>query len=268
MTRPATAPTPPLSGNGDPVGLVLSRVKDAKPAGRDKWLAYCPVHENDGGRHTPSLSITRGDDGRALVYCQANCAFKDVVAAMGLEPRDLFTPGTAPARAPRGTARPKGKGKPPPRTYATLDEAQAAALAQVQGQAKEDDLDPAGVTFSERWQYRPDFFIVRFNLPTIDPETNKPQKTFRPLSRTAAGWSVADPPGKLPLYRGDTVPPTGRIFIFEGERCADRAASFGVTAVTSAHGAKAAQNTDWGQTAGHECVICQRRREDVRIPPV
>ena len=56
------------------------------------YKARCPVlgHGQGRGDRNPSLSVTEGDDGRALVYCHAGCLREDVVAAAGLEMRDLF----------------------------------------------------------------------------------------------------------------------------------------------------------------------------------
>jgi hypothetical protein len=50
------------------------------------WKALCPAHED----REPSLSVTEGDDGRALLKCFAGCATEDVVAELGLEMKDLF----------------------------------------------------------------------------------------------------------------------------------------------------------------------------------
>jgi hypothetical protein len=59
-------------------------------------VAQCPAHEDD----SPSLSISEGDDGRALVYCHAGCLFADVLAALGLEPSDAFA--ESPLTGPKG----------------------------------------------------------------------------------------------------------------------------------------------------------------------
>lgn len=57
---------------------------------RDGFSAQCPAHED---RH-PSLSIADGDDGRALLFCHAGCAFADILAALGLDATDAFVSGT------------------------------------------------------------------------------------------------------------------------------------------------------------------------------
>jgi hypothetical protein len=138
--------------------------------------------------------------------------------------------------------------------YATIDEAQAAALTQVQTEARRGGLDPAGVKFSERWEYTAGFFIARFDLPETDPDTGKPRKSFRPLSRNGTGWSVADPLGPLPLYGADKLPPSGQVFLVEGERKVDVLRKIGLPAVTSAHGAKSPEKSDWQPVVGRELM--------------
>jgi DNA primase len=66
---------------------VLERVQ-ARATGPASWSAKCPAHDD----HSPSLSISEGDDGRALVKCHAGCATGDVCAALGLSESDLFVP--------------------------------------------------------------------------------------------------------------------------------------------------------------------------------
>src|SRR5215203_512060 len=68
-----------------PVDRVLERLESVKSRGND-YQALCPAHDD----HNPSLSIGEGEDGRAIVNCFAGCETEDVVAALGLEMRDLF----------------------------------------------------------------------------------------------------------------------------------------------------------------------------------
>ena len=70
----------------DPVDCILARLEKVIPKGQNKWAACCPAHSDK----TPSLSIARGDDGRALLKCWAGCSAADVVDAMGLTMADLF----------------------------------------------------------------------------------------------------------------------------------------------------------------------------------
>ena len=68
-----------------PVERVLAELPDAKRNGKG-WIALCPAHDD----RRPSLSISEGADGRALVYCHAGCPIAVVVAALGLTVRDLM----------------------------------------------------------------------------------------------------------------------------------------------------------------------------------
>jgi len=60
----------------------LDGVKGQSPS----WTAKCPAHED----RTPSLSITEGTDGRALIHDHAGCSAAAVLGALGLTERDLF----------------------------------------------------------------------------------------------------------------------------------------------------------------------------------
>jgi hypothetical protein len=68
-----------------PIEKVLDRLRGARRYD-GSWKALCPAHED----REPSLSVTEGDDGRALLKCFAGCATEDVVAELGLEMKDLF----------------------------------------------------------------------------------------------------------------------------------------------------------------------------------
>jgi hypothetical protein len=63
---------------------ILARLKDVRRNGTG-WTAKCPAHE-DGQN---SLSISRGD-GKWLVHCHAGCGWQEIIAAIGVLPRDLF----------------------------------------------------------------------------------------------------------------------------------------------------------------------------------
>ncbi len=70
---------------GDPFELLLDRHPDAQKRG-DRYIARCRAHADS----TPSLSLSRGNDGSALIHCYAGCTPREVLAAVGLEMRDLF----------------------------------------------------------------------------------------------------------------------------------------------------------------------------------
>lgn len=69
----------------EPVERLLSRLEKVRKSGHG-WTARCPAHED----RTASMSVTTGEDGRALCHCFAGCKAADIVAALGMEIGDLF----------------------------------------------------------------------------------------------------------------------------------------------------------------------------------
>jgi len=70
---------------GRPIDRVLERLDNVRQH-NGYFMACCPAHDD----HEPSLSVDEGDDGRVLLHCFAGCAFENIVAAIDLEPKDLF----------------------------------------------------------------------------------------------------------------------------------------------------------------------------------
>jgi len=67
---------------------LLSRLERVTQCAPDRWRSLCPAHES---RHrTQSLAVRELSDGTLLVRCHAGCDIGSVVAAVGLELRDLF----------------------------------------------------------------------------------------------------------------------------------------------------------------------------------
>jgi hypothetical protein len=73
-----------MSGES-PILRLFDRLEGVKSR-NGGFIARCPAHDD----HEPSLTFRQGDDGRVLLKCFAGCAFKDIVAAMGLQEKDLF----------------------------------------------------------------------------------------------------------------------------------------------------------------------------------
>ncbi len=211
----------------EPVARVLSRVK-AKPNGRG-WIAPCPAHDD----RTPSLSIAQGDDGRVLLKCHAGCTHQAIVAALGIEERELFPPTAAAATPSR-----------PPRPPREFESAKAAADAYRATLGKE----------SARWTYRdaqgePIGLVLRW-----DREDGS--KEIRPAWRFGERWRLTYPETR-PLYGLDrlTVAPDDTVYVVEGEKCAELLSTLGLTATTSPAGAKAAERADWSPLAGRNVVV-------------
>jgi hypothetical protein len=219
----------------DPVQEVLGRLEGVKQTAEGQYMARCPAHDD---RHA-SLSIGRGDDGRALIDCKAGCATADVLAALGMKVADLFaTPSSSPSPRPAPKAKHTSHSAKCGRTiYKTAEDALAAAGRMAKGE------------FVAAWAYPGDAFrVARFAQADGG-------KTFRPIHRNGAGWSIGDPAGALPLYLGDKIGAAGLVVVVEGEKCADAAASIGLAAVASAHGAKSADKSDWTPLAGRDVVL-------------
>ena len=80
---------------------------------------------------------------------------------------------------------------------------------------------------------------------------------YLPVHRDPAtgSWHIADPPGLWPLYHLPELASATRVFVAEGEKCADLAVNLGVTATTTAHGKLSAHLTDLTPLAGREVII-------------
>lgn len=82
---------------------VLDRLEAVKPTGPGRWIARCAAHLD----RSPSLSIRDMGD-RVLLHCFADCATADVLAAIGLELRDLYDRPVEHFSAPIHTRIPAG----------------------------------------------------------------------------------------------------------------------------------------------------------------
>ena len=75
-----------------PIEIVLSALPRYRPTKPGCWMASCPTANHKHGDRNMSLSIREADDGTVLLRCFANCAAGEIVAALGLQLRDLFPP--------------------------------------------------------------------------------------------------------------------------------------------------------------------------------
>jgi hypothetical protein len=102
-----------------PVEKVLGRLEGARQS-NGSWKALCPAHED----REPSLSVTEGGDGRALLKCFAGCDTEKVVAELGLEMSDLFEQRNGHKKEFRST---------PPKTTATVQPCNLENYAEAKG---------------------------------------------------------------------------------------------------------------------------------------
>lgn len=72
----------------DAYSNIRARLSGVQDKGDDSCEARCPAHEDN----RQSLSLSRGDDGRALLCCHVGCTAQEIVSAVGLTMKDLFPP--------------------------------------------------------------------------------------------------------------------------------------------------------------------------------
>jgi putative DNA primase/helicase len=224
-----------------PTELILSKLPHAKRTGKG-WMVSCPAHDDQ----RPSLCVTTGDDSRTLVHCHAGCTPEAIVGALGLTLADLMPANGAQSgrRTRSGPTKRRGSDEDScnkRNIHATAEDAVA-------------NMERKHGPLSARWTYQdaagePVGIIVRWDTPA--------GKNIRPVSKTAEGWTVEGMPEPRPLYRLPELlaRPEERAYITEGEKAADAAASIGLLATTSPHGADSASKADWWPLAGREVVI-------------
>lgn len=210
----------------------LALLPSAKQTG-DRWRALCPAHDDQ----TPSFTVQEGEDGRILLHCHAGCSVDAICRSLNLEVSHLFTEKWPKGKKPMSNLTPQ---KTTRKTFPNLESAITAAESATQCQN-------TGV-----WVYHDDEGNERLHVVRLEAGE---KKTYRPICRTADGFVLGDPNGPLPLYRLPEVLAAKRIYVCEGEKAADAARSIGLTATTSAHGAKSPKKTDWSPLAGKEVVI-------------
>lgn len=213
-----------------PVDLVLQRLREAgcdpKKNGNG-WKAQCPAHDD----RAPSLSLATGDDGRALLCCHAGCDTGAIVTSLGITVAQLM---------PESDRKPAKK---PERddSFPTADAA-ITALCKKLGEpaARWTYVDAIGDTVG---------VIVRWNRADG-------AKEIRPVSKNDAGrWIIGAMPEPRPIYKLAELGDASRVFVVEGEKCADSLRAMEFVATTSAGGSKAPHKTDWTPLAGKDVVI-------------
>ncbi|MCH2119216.1 MAG: hypothetical protein MK161_16115, partial [Pirellulales bacterium] len=208
---------------------------------RKGWSVRCPAHDDK----RPSLSVSEGSDGRALLHCHAGCTAESICAAVGLRLSDLMPIDVSTLST--STQPPKTREK---RQYRRQDNKKPPAFETAN--AAIEALEHKHGKRSAHWIYRnaeghPVGVILRWD---------KPQgKDIRPLARCGDRWTIGGMPEPRPLYCLPDLSCVARIYITEGEKAADAAREIGLNATTSAHGSQSPDKTDWSPLAGKECII-------------
>jgi putative DNA primase/helicase len=193
----------------DPVQAILGRLHGVNQTGPHQWEARCPAHDDNHA----SLSIGRGDDGRALLNCQAGCDTPSVVAAIGWTMADLCRrkampappiPKPLPPKLPRSISPPPVLKPPMGRIVATYD-------------------------------YRDSAETLLFQVCRYDP---KGFRQRRPDGNGGWTWKLGDV--SRVLYRLPellTADKNAWVFVVEGEKDTDNLAVLGLVATTNSGGA-------------------------------
>lgn len=207
----------------------------ARPSGPGRWQGLCPAHED----RTPSLSIRLTPEGTVLLHCFAGCPTESVLAALGLEWKDLF-PEESEWRpySPRAFT-PVYQAKPKP------DEAHRASLERLWAHAI--PLDRKGAEVGRRYlearglsleavlpglqnlrlhpalEYREGGKVLGL-LPALLARVEHPRHGLVALHRTylapdGKGKAAVPSPKKLtrPVFDGATVGAAIRLYPLEGE---------------------------------------------------
>ncbi|HPP52858.1 MAG TPA: AAA family ATPase [Thermoguttaceae bacterium] len=209
------------------------------------WLALCPYHELDGGKHRPSLAVAQTQDGKALLRCFANCPTELVLERLDLRWQDLWPDSVRPKVLGNGqsTTKPADGNGQAGKSYPTVE----AALTDLQRSLGR----PTGL-----WPYHNTAgelvgLVCRFGLPGGE-------KSYRPLTPCQDGWRIAAMKEPRPLYRLSDLlaaDPRTPVVVCEGEKAAEAALLCGLLATTSSGGAQAAAKTDWTPLAGRNVII-------------
>ena len=234
-----TAPNP---GDHDPITHLVEALRanglhTVKSSGG--FMAQCPAHED----RQPSLSISTGKDGRALVYCHAGCGIRDILDTLGIDPQALFA-DYDPARESSGNL------------------IHVRAWREKKAPAPKPPKDTTRHK-TAHWDYQhpngtPAARIVRYDL--VDKATGEVVgKTFTQHGINGDGSIAANLGGMdVPLYNAPAVAAAiangHPVFICEGEKDADTAIGLGLVGTTCAAGAGSWRPHHTAALAGAELV--------------
>ncbi len=158
-----------------------------------------PAHEDQN----PSLSISEGDDGRALLKCHAGCATEDVVAAWNSAMADLMPVATRNERAPQAAPRDRG-GSSRPTTTGTSTASCSSRSSGWSRRTFRQRVPKAGGGWS--WSVK-DVRRVLISAPRVGrPRT----QTESSASRRAKRMSTASSPWDWSPLAIPVVPASGR----------------------------------------------------------
>ncbi len=206
-----------------PVELILERAEGVRRVGSG-WKVSCPLskHGRGFGDRNPSVSITEGDDSRALVNCQAGCQTEDVVAEWGLNMSDLFEQRNGHKKVFRSN---------PPKTTATVQPCTLENYAEAKGLPVE-FLQKLGLR-DQNYRKKPP--AVR--IPYRDADGEEIAVRYRTaLEKSDEGderfrWRAGDKAHLYGLWRLESIRKSGYVVLVEGESDAQTLWYYGIPAL-------------------------------------
>jgi hypothetical protein len=186
-----------------PVDHVLKRLEGIRQC-NGAWKALCPAHAD----REPSLSVTEGNDGRALIKCFAGCRTEDVLASLGLEMSDLFEQ--------RNGHDDKGFRSIPPKMTATVQPCSLKNYAEVKGLPVE-FLQNHGLR-DQKYQGQP---AVRISYRGVDGSEEAVRYRIA-LKKSEEGddrfrWRTGSKARLYGLWRLENIRKAGYVVLVEGE---------------------------------------------------
>jgi len=226
--------------------LTRTQAKEKKP---DQWEGHCPGPTHKHGDRRPSLSVSRGNNGRILLHCHSGCARKSVLDALDLKDEDLFPP--------KDETRPRnGNGNGNTYRHQTLRD----AISSYNDWLNKDK----GLAFDVASEYAYPVYgqvvgglvVVRFEHTAADGAVTKEPRPFRQNAGGMWGPTWGEQP--LPLLceivdgriKGD-----GPIYLGEGEKCFGAMTSIDMRCAAFASGSKSLQKADLSILAGEDVIL-------------
>jgi hypothetical protein len=185
-----------------PLEKVLEGLEGVRQS-NGSWKAMCPAHDD----REPSLSISEGDDGRALVNCFAGCETDEILARLGLRMADLFV---------SSNGQRKKFGSTPPKTDATVQRCTLKDYSQAKG-LPVDFLSSLGLV-DRKYQRK-----AAVRIPYLAEDGQESGVRFRiALEKSEVGderfrWRTGSKAMLYGLWRLEKIRKVGWVVLVEGE---------------------------------------------------
>jgi hypothetical protein len=189
-----------------PVRQLLERLERVQSR-NGSYIALCPAHDDT----EPSLSVSEGEDGRALIKCFAGCPPQHITDALGLEMGDLFEHRNG---VPARRRKPPVTSAPPPTRQTSSCTLQAYAEAKHLPADFLGRLGLSDITYSGSPAAR---------IPYFDRDGNETAVRIRlalakhPDRDDRFRWRKGSKPTLYGLWRLPQIRDAGYVVLVEGE---------------------------------------------------